>query len=182
LGADMVLEQRTGKRQVWQRNSFKAFWRQVKTASAKAVFKAFDERRVRYLVAGGIAVNAYGYLRFTKANASRPETYVKVHRLRQKPDCITAFNSAWSRSARGVAFCRRGRCRQRDRAGNPTVLWQPDLLKRIGNSRRPRPLTTAVKRRIEQMRRSVDSCARGWLRKSRRFTTTRSPATGDPLR
>jgi len=34
--------------------------------AAKAVFKALDKRRVRYLVAGGIAVNAYGYLRFTK--------------------------------------------------------------------------------------------------------------------
>jgi hypothetical protein len=38
----------------------------VKASSAKAIFKAFDQRRVRYLVAGGIAVNAYGYLRFTK--------------------------------------------------------------------------------------------------------------------
>jgi hypothetical protein len=38
----------------------------VKASSAKAVFKALDQRRVRYLVAGGIAVNAYGYLRFTK--------------------------------------------------------------------------------------------------------------------
>jgi hypothetical protein len=37
----------------------------VKASSAKAVLKALDERRVRYLVAGGIAVNAYGYLRFT---------------------------------------------------------------------------------------------------------------------
>jgi hypothetical protein len=38
----------------------------VKASSAKAVLKALDEQRVRYLVAGGIAVNAYGYLRFTK--------------------------------------------------------------------------------------------------------------------
>lgn len=38
----------------------------MKASSAKAVFKALDKRRVRYLVAGGIAVNAYGYLRFTK--------------------------------------------------------------------------------------------------------------------
>jgi hypothetical protein len=38
----------------------------VKASSAKAVFKALDQRRVRYLVVGGIAVNAYGYLRFTK--------------------------------------------------------------------------------------------------------------------
>jgi hypothetical protein len=38
----------------------------VKASSAKAIFKALDEHRVRYLVAGGIAVNAYGYLRLTK--------------------------------------------------------------------------------------------------------------------
>jgi hypothetical protein len=38
----------------------------MKASSAKAIFKAFDEHQVRYLVAGGIAVNAYGYLRFTK--------------------------------------------------------------------------------------------------------------------
>ena len=38
----------------------------VKASSARAIFKALDEQRVRYLVAGGIAVNAYGYLRFTK--------------------------------------------------------------------------------------------------------------------
>jgi hypothetical protein len=38
----------------------------VKASSAKAILKALGERRVRYLVAGGIAVNAYGYLRFTK--------------------------------------------------------------------------------------------------------------------
>lgn len=38
----------------------------MKGSSAKAIFKALDERRVRYLIAGGIAVNAYGYLRFTK--------------------------------------------------------------------------------------------------------------------
>src|SRR5437773_11603724 len=38
----------------------------VKASSAKAVFTALDKRRVSYLVAGGIAVNAYGYLRFTK--------------------------------------------------------------------------------------------------------------------
>lgn len=38
----------------------------MKASSAKAIFRAFDQRGVRYLVAGGIAVNAYGYLRFTK--------------------------------------------------------------------------------------------------------------------
>ena len=38
----------------------------MKASSAKSVFRAFDERKIKYLVAGGIAVNAYGYLRFTK--------------------------------------------------------------------------------------------------------------------
>ena len=38
----------------------------MKASSAKAIFNALDQRRARYLVAGGIAVNAYGYLRFTK--------------------------------------------------------------------------------------------------------------------
>ena len=38
----------------------------MKASSAKAIFKSLDERRVKYLVAGGLAVNAYGYLRFTK--------------------------------------------------------------------------------------------------------------------
>ena len=38
----------------------------MKASSAKAIFKAFNQGKIRYLVAGGIAVNAYGYLRFTK--------------------------------------------------------------------------------------------------------------------
>ena len=38
----------------------------VKVSSARAIFKALDKRQIKYLVAGGIAVNAYGYLRFTK--------------------------------------------------------------------------------------------------------------------
>ncbi|MGI9115577.1 MAG: nucleotidyl transferase AbiEii/AbiGii toxin family protein [Chthoniobacterales bacterium] len=38
----------------------------MKASSAKAIFRALDQRGVRYLIAGGIAVNAYGYLRFTK--------------------------------------------------------------------------------------------------------------------
>jgi len=59
----------------WKRKQTPGFGRErllrhaagyVKASSAKAVFKALDKRRVRYLVAGGIAVNAYGYLRFTK--------------------------------------------------------------------------------------------------------------------
>lgn len=38
----------------------------MKASSAKEIFKVLHERRIKYLVAGGIAVNAYGYLRFTK--------------------------------------------------------------------------------------------------------------------
>lgn len=38
----------------------------MKAASVKAVLSAFREHRVRYLVAGGLAVNAYGFLRYTK--------------------------------------------------------------------------------------------------------------------
>ena len=38
----------------------------MKASSAKAIFQALDKHRVKYLVAGGIAVNAHGYLRFTK--------------------------------------------------------------------------------------------------------------------
>jgi hypothetical protein len=38
----------------------------VKASSIKAILTALRARNVRYLVAGGLAVNAYGYLRFTK--------------------------------------------------------------------------------------------------------------------
>jgi hypothetical protein len=38
----------------------------MKRASLEAPVPALDEAGVRYLVAGGIAVNARGYLRFTK--------------------------------------------------------------------------------------------------------------------
>jgi hypothetical protein len=38
----------------------------MKLASFEGIVKAFDEAGVRYLVAGGLAVNAHGYLRFTK--------------------------------------------------------------------------------------------------------------------
>lgn len=38
----------------------------LKLASAQAIFRALDEAGVRYLVAGGLAVNAHGYLRFTQ--------------------------------------------------------------------------------------------------------------------
>lgn len=38
----------------------------MKTASFRAICGALDRHRVRFLVAGGLAVNAHGYLRFTK--------------------------------------------------------------------------------------------------------------------
>jgi hypothetical protein len=38
----------------------------MKLASIEAIFRALNETSVRYLVAGGLAVNAHGYLRFTK--------------------------------------------------------------------------------------------------------------------
>lgn len=38
----------------------------MKLASFEALVAALEEAGVRYLVAGGLAVNAYGYLRFTK--------------------------------------------------------------------------------------------------------------------
>lgn len=38
----------------------------MKLVSTEAVFKALNDAGVRYLVAGGLAVNAHGYLRFTK--------------------------------------------------------------------------------------------------------------------
>ena len=38
----------------------------MKLNSFAAVAKALEEAGVRYLVAGGLAVNAHGYLRFTK--------------------------------------------------------------------------------------------------------------------
>ena len=38
----------------------------MKFTSFETLIKALDATGVRYLVAGGLAVNAYGYLRFTK--------------------------------------------------------------------------------------------------------------------
>lgn len=38
----------------------------MRLASFEAIVRALNEARVRYLVAGGLAVNAYGFLRFTK--------------------------------------------------------------------------------------------------------------------
>jgi hypothetical protein len=38
----------------------------VKLASIEAIVRALNDAGVRYLVAGGLAVNAHGYLRFTK--------------------------------------------------------------------------------------------------------------------
>jgi len=38
----------------------------MKLASFEAIVRALNDVKVRYLVAGGLAVNAHGYLRFTK--------------------------------------------------------------------------------------------------------------------
>ncbi len=38
----------------------------MKLASLDAIFRALNDAGVRYVVAGGLAVNAHGYLRFTK--------------------------------------------------------------------------------------------------------------------
>ena len=38
----------------------------MNAASVKAILSAFRDHRVRYLIAGGLAVNAYGFLRYTK--------------------------------------------------------------------------------------------------------------------
>ena len=38
----------------------------MKLASFEAIVRAFGQAQVRYLVAGGLAVNAHGYLRFTQ--------------------------------------------------------------------------------------------------------------------
>jgi hypothetical protein len=71
----------------------------VKASSAKAIFKALNQRRVRYLVAGGIAVNACGYLRFTKdvnfvielTSANVIETFGALNKLGYHPNvAITA--------------------------------------------------------------------------------------------
>ena len=40
----------------------------MKLASFEAIVRALEDAGVRYLVAGGIAVNAHGYLRFTQVN------------------------------------------------------------------------------------------------------------------
>ena len=37
----------------------------MKLASLEAVARSLNERKVRYLIAGGLAVNAHGYIRFT---------------------------------------------------------------------------------------------------------------------
>lgn len=39
----------------------------MKLGSFDALVQALDQARVRFLVAGGLAVNAHGYLRFTRA-------------------------------------------------------------------------------------------------------------------
>jgi hypothetical protein len=39
---------------------------QMTASSLKAILTALRDYNVRYLITGGLAVNAYGYLRFTK--------------------------------------------------------------------------------------------------------------------
>ena len=38
----------------------------MKLTSFEAIVRALNDAGIRYLVAGGLAVNAHGYLRFTK--------------------------------------------------------------------------------------------------------------------
>ena len=38
----------------------------MKLASLEAIVRSLNEGNVRYLVAGGLAVNAHGYIRFTQ--------------------------------------------------------------------------------------------------------------------
>lgn len=38
----------------------------MKLASLEAIVRALNEGNVRYLIAGGLAVNAHGYVRFTQ--------------------------------------------------------------------------------------------------------------------
>lgn len=56
----------------------------MKLASFEAIVGAFEEAGVRYLVAGGLAVNAHGYLRFTHdvdlVIQFRPENVVSAFR------------------------------------------------------------------------------------------------------
>ena len=82
----------------------------MKASSAKAIFKSLDERRVKYLVAGGIAVNAYGYLRFTKdihfvvelAPDNLVEAFAALNMLGYQPNVpITAEQLADSANRRG---------------------------------------------------------------------------------
>ena len=47
-------------------NRFRTFLNQVQLRSVEAVFRALQTAGVRYLVAGGLAVNAHGHHRFTK--------------------------------------------------------------------------------------------------------------------
>jgi hypothetical protein len=75
----------------------------MKASSARAIFQTLDQRRVRYLVAGGIAVNAYGFLRFTKdidfvvelAPENIAETFAALDSLGYRPNVpITAAQFA----------------------------------------------------------------------------------------
>jgi hypothetical protein len=39
----------------------------MKLESLEALVRVLNEREVRYLIAGGLAVNAHGYIRYTRA-------------------------------------------------------------------------------------------------------------------
>ena len=72
----------------------------MKLASFEAIVRALSEAGVRYLIAGGLAVNAHGYLRFTKD----ADFVVQVI-----PDNIKrAFRGAWlhtTGTGHGGAIC-----------------------------------------------------------------------------
>lgn len=65
----------------------------MKVTSFEAIVRSFDEAGVRYLVAGGLAVNAHGYMRLTKdvdlVLDLRPENVERalsaLHRLGYRP-------------------------------------------------------------------------------------------------
>ena len=65
----------------------------MRLASFEAIARALDEAGVRYLVAGGLAVNAHGYLRFTKdvdivvqlVSANIERTFISLRNLGYRP-------------------------------------------------------------------------------------------------
>ncbi len=48
----------------------------MKLASLEAIVRALNEGSVRYLIAGGLAVNAHGYVRLTQDVDLRPTSFV----------------------------------------------------------------------------------------------------------